>query len=100
MSAKTWITRLASVLTLSVIASPAVFADGELHGRVSFESGGAMVKGQSGADWSYATVNTLILPGDVLWADESATLEVEMAGGSFVRMADGSRAEVVNVPPD
>lgn len=90
-------------LAAAIFALPAwratADAEGALHGRVSFEAGGAMIKGQDDADWSYATINTLVLPGDVLWADETASLEVEFSGGTFVRLADTSRAEVVNVPP-
>ena len=74
-------------------------ADQLLHARVSYESGGAMVKGSSDADWSYATTNTLVMPGDTLWADNDGLLELEMAGGTFLRMADGSKAEIVQVPP-
>ena len=87
------------VLVLAGMVGGVAGAQEPMHARVSFDSGGAMVKGSADADWSYATVNTLILPGDTLWADDSGTLEVEMAGGTFLRMADRSKAEVVALPP-
>lgn len=71
-----------------------------MHARVSFDSGGGMVKGAADADWSYATVNTLILPGDTVWADNGSTVELEMSGGTFLRLADGSKADVVAVAPN
>ena len=74
-------------------------ADSTMHARISYESGGAMVQGTADADWSYATTNTLILPGDQLWADKGGTIELEMSGGSFLRMADGSKAEIIDLPP-
>lgn len=80
------------------LTMPPAYGD-ELHARVSYESGGAMVRGTSDADWSYAPVNTLVLTGDTLWADTGALLEVEMSGGTFVRLADRSKAEVVSLPP-
>lgn len=76
-----------------------VAAQDPLHARVSFEDGAAMVRGQADSDWSYATVNTLIMPGDVLWAGETGIVEVEMSGGSYLRLADGSKAEIQGLPP-
>lgn len=74
-------------------------AENLLHARISHESGGALVRGTEDADWSYATINTIILPGDTLWIDQEGTLEVEMSGGSFLRMADRSKAELQTLPP-
>ena len=68
-------------------AAPRALAEATMHARISYESGGAMVQGTADADWSYATTNTLILPGDQLWADKGGTMELEMSGGSFLRMA-------------
>lgn len=70
-----------------------------MHARISFESGGGMIKGSADTDWSYATINTLVLPGDTLWVDKSGTLELEMAGGNFLRMADGSKADIIELSP-
>ncbi len=93
------ITFVAAAACLGLAATPIAEAQEVLHARVSAEAGGSMVRGTADDDWSYATVNTLILPGDTLWADESGTLELEMSGGTFLRMADGSRAEIVQLPP-
>ncbi|MCC6794644.1 MAG: FecR domain-containing protein [Candidatus Hydrogenedentes bacterium] len=90
-----------ATLALAVLAT-ATFpasADNLLHARISHESGGALVRGSDDADWSYATINTIILPGDTLWIDQEGTLEVEMSGGSFLRMADRSKAELQSLPP-
>lgn len=88
-----------SAIALLAFCAPSAVAENLLHARVSFDSGGAMIRGTADADWSYATVNTLVLPGDTLWVDKKGTLEVEMSGGTFLRMADGSKAEVVALPP-
>jgi len=85
-------TAFASVAGLAV-------ADTELHGRVSFTDQSALVKGTSDADWSYAGVNSLIMPGDSIWADDKSALEIEFSGGTFLRLADGSRLDVIEVPP-
>ncbi|HOD52007.1 MAG TPA: hypothetical protein PLJ71_12960 [Candidatus Hydrogenedentes bacterium] len=90
---------IAAVALAMSWAAPDAIAETAMHARISYESGGAMVQGTADADWSYATTNTLILPGDQLWADKGGTMEVEMAGGSFLRMADGSKVEVIDLPP-
>ena len=46
------------------------------HGRISFTDQSALVKGTSDADWSYAGVNSLVMPGDAVWADDESALEV------------------------
>jgi len=94
--------RAGLVLCAALLAS--CFAGGAwasdlLHARVSYDSGGALVKGSEDAEWSYASVNTLILPGDTVWVDQEGILEVEMSGGSFLRLADGSKAEIDQLPP-
>ncbi|MDZ4859158.1 MAG: DUF6600 domain-containing protein [Candidatus Hydrogenedentes bacterium] len=86
------------LLAIAALLAPA-WAQGDLHARISFDAGGTMVRGTDDADWSFATVNTLILPGDTLWADQGATAEMELAGGTFVRMADGSRAVIFALSP-
>ena len=89
----------ALVLVALWVMPTATAQDYPLHGRVSFDLGGTMVKGAEDADWSQAPVNTLIMPGDVLWVDQGGTAELELAGGVFLRMADGSKAEMVSLPP-
>jgi len=84
---------------LFAFLAPWAIADSPFHARISYDAGGGMVKGTDDADWSYATTNTLILPGDTLWVDQKGTLELEMAGGTFLRMADGSKADVLSLPP-
>ncbi|MBI5092598.1 MAG: hypothetical protein HZB26_09165 [Candidatus Hydrogenedentes bacterium] len=87
---------VASALLFALSAS----AQDDFHARVSFDAGGTLIKGSDPSDdWSHATTNTLVLGGDTLWVDQGGTSELEMAGGAFLRMADGSKAEVTALPP-
>jgi hypothetical protein len=88
-------------LFLSILLTAATIASAQelMHARISFENGNSMVKGSDDADWSYATINTIVMPGDTLWVDKEGTLELEMSGGTFLRMADGSKADIVSLPP-
>ncbi len=90
----------AALIGLCVMVPLGADSDYEpLHARVSFDSGAGMVRGTADEDWSYAPTNTIVLPGDTLWVDKRGTLEVELAGGSFLRLADGSKVEVVQLAP-
>ncbi len=93
-----WIARF-TALGIALALPLAALAAEPLHARVSISSGGGMIKGATDNDWSYATTNTLVLPGDTLWVDKEGSLEVELAGGVFLRLADQSKAEIVSLPP-
>ena len=94
---------LTVLLTAALVAvSGMALADTEYleHGRISFDTGGLLVKGAQDTEWAAAAVNALIVPGDTLWVDEEGTAELEMAGANFLRFADRSKAEIVAMPPD
>jgi hypothetical protein len=105
-----------SVLLLALLLAPPVFAaepsaavpppasapaadQNAALARVSFVSGADMMKGNGDKDWSYATLNTVVEPGDSLWADKEGIMEVEVVNGSYMRMVDGSKAEIVSLSP-
>ena len=92
--------RLLTTMIASILLAGGALGDAVMHGRISAETGGALIRGSEDADWSYATVNTLVLPGDTLWADERGTVEIELYGGTFIRFADKSKAEIASVPPE
>ncbi len=87
-----------ATLTL-FIAQTALSQEAPAHGRVSFADASALVKGTSEDEWSFATLNSLVLPGDTLWAVESGVVEIEFSAGSILRMADGSKLDVTSLPP-
>ncbi len=91
---------VAGIFGAALMAGAPAAAQELLHGRVSFESGGVMVRGTEDDDWSFATVNTLVLPGDRFWVDKEGTAEIEFSAGNFLRFADESRVEVKSVPPN
>jgi hypothetical protein len=78
-------------------AGAASAQDTTLHGRVSFDAGGTLIKGSADNDWSHGTLNTIVLPGDSLWADNGGTAELELPGGTFLRLADGSKSDIVGM---
>ena len=93
------IAKTAYVLILIGLASLASASDYPLHARVSFDAGGTLIRGVDDAEWSQAPLNTMVLQGDTLWVDRGGTAEIEFSGGTFLRMADGSKAEIAGLPP-
>lgn len=83
----------------AVLFGVSALADTVMQGRVSFADQSGLVKGKDDSDWSYASLNSLVMPGDTVWADDKSALEIEFSGGVFLRLADGSRLDVMEVPP-
>lgn len=93
-----WKRWIGAVLPLLAFALPAM-AEGPLHARVSHDAGSLLVRGTEASEWAFATTNTIVLPGDTLWIDETGLGEVELPQGSFLRLADSSKIEVTSVSP-
>ncbi len=72
--------------------------DFPLHGRISYDTG-TLIKGAKDDDWSRATLNTLVLEGDTIWVDKGKNTEIELPGGVFLRMADASKARILQLSP-
>ncbi|MBI2433086.1 MAG: FecR domain-containing protein [Candidatus Hydrogenedentes bacterium] len=81
--------------------TPTLFAADEspFHARVSFDPGSLMVMGSEESEWSHATTNSVVLPGDTLWVEQEGIAELEVAGGTFVALADASKTEIVSLTP-
>lgn len=99
MKTSRWVQTMAVILMGLTAASGAYAQEYALHARVSYDTGNTMIKGKDDADWSQAPTNTLVLPGDMFWVDRSGNMELELSGGAFLRLADGSKAELVSLPP-
>jgi hypothetical protein len=98
---KRFLTWAVAPMLAAAMVQPAAAEDLDfMHGRISFADGGGLIKGLNDDEWSYATLNTLVLPGDTIWADQEGSVETELPGGSFLRMADGSRAEIMGLDPN
>lgn len=96
-----WVGGLAALALALGLAPGAVAQESpaSMHARVSVEIGGAVVKGDADDDWSFATVNTLILPGDTFWVEKEGIAELEFSGGSFLRLADNSKTQIAQIYP-
>ena len=64
-----------------------------LHGEVSFWRPGA-------SDWTPATLNTPLEPGDVFYTGSGGTVEIQVGPRAFVRAAPGAQIALDNHEPD
>ncbi|HET6719404.1 MAG TPA: DUF6600 domain-containing protein, partial [Rhodocyclaceae bacterium] len=64
-----------------------------IDGDVSFWRTGA-------EHWSEAALNTPLAPGDALYTDEDANLEMQIGNRAFVRAGEETQISLVNVEPD
>lgn len=72
-------------------------AEGPAHGRISYDADGTYIQGKEDTEWAHASLNTLVLTGDSLWVDQDSTSELELADGSYLRMAHQANIEVLSL---
>lgn len=100
MKVKQPISRMFAVVAALCALTPLAGAQPVAHGRVSYDAEGTYIMGQDDADWSNATLNTMVLAGDTLWVGESKLSEIELAAGTYLRLADRAKVEIAALDPD
>ncbi|HSD61510.1 MAG TPA: hypothetical protein VLC55_11725, partial [Burkholderiales bacterium] len=68
--------------------------------RLSFIEGQASFWRPGAEDWAPAQVNTPLWPGDALYTDQRANLEIQVGARAFVRVAEKTQLGLVNLEPD
>jgi hypothetical protein len=92
------VTAAGSIAALAQDAPPAGFEVtpprlSYLDGKISFLRPGA-------EDWAPARVNTALAPGDALYTDERANLEIQIGPRAFSRAAGRTELTLVSLEPD
>jgi hypothetical protein len=68
--------------------------------RVSYLYGGVAFWRPGAPDWGAAQLNTALAPGDVLYAEPGANVEIQVGPLAFVRAADGAQLGLDNQETD
>src|SRR5205085_3364344 len=87
------------LLALLLARPRPVAAERSAPGRVGSLTGDLLVKAPGAADWSYLDRNGVVGQGDVLWADQKSSAEVEMERGAWLRLGPDTRVDVRHMPP-
>jgi hypothetical protein len=69
-------------------------------GRVSDVRGSLALRGMDEDDVSYVERNSVIREGDTLWTDAEGRAEIELVGGSWLRLAEDTKVELRHLPPN
>jgi hypothetical protein len=91
---------LALAFTLAAAADPEGPPAELTPPRLSFMAGQASFWRPGAEDWVPAQVNTPLWPGDALYTDQRANLEIQVGARAFVRLAERTRLGLVNLEPD
>lgn len=67
--------------------------------RISLIQGEASLLRGDLDEWSAASVNTPLMAGDLVYAGEQSRMELTLAPGKFLRMAENTTAEILNFTP-
>ncbi|HEX6829440.1 MAG TPA: DUF6600 domain-containing protein, partial [Burkholderiales bacterium] len=68
--------------------------------RLSFIEGQASFWRPGAEDWVPAQINTPLWPGDALYTDQRANLEIQVGARAFVRLAEKTQLSLVNLESD
>ena len=60
----------------------------------------AIMTPDTGNDWGAASINTPLTPGTKLWVSENGKAEVQFLGGSYLRAAGNTEADITNLSMD
>jgi hypothetical protein len=95
---------LLSAFLCILLAGPGaqtVRADEEYRtGRVADLKGNLSAFGDDEDDISYVERNAVVREGDTLWTDESGRAEIELERGTWVRLAEDTKLELVRTSPE
>jgi hypothetical protein len=54
----------------------------------------------TGSEWGAASINTPITPGTRVWVPENGKAEIQFLGGSYLRAAENTEADITNLNMD
>jgi len=75
-------------------------AEGLGNARLSLMDGDVQIKSEDSSEWLPASVNMPLRDGDSIWAPEGARAEVQLAGGTQVRLDELSSLDLLNISRD
>jgi len=88
------------VVLIVLLCAPAAFAAGLGHLRVSYLKGDVQVKTPETGEWGLAAVNAPLAEGDQVWVPDGGRVELQLNGGSFLRLDQGSSLQILSLDQD
>jgi hypothetical protein len=88
------------VLVFSLLAPSYAFCADLGWMRISLIEGDVQVKTPDAADWGLASINGPLMEGDQIWVPDGGRLELQLNGGSYVRLDQNSALQVLSLDRD
>ncbi len=85
------------LIFISLPASAQVIGNARLS---LIEDDVAIQTGDTGDEWGAASVNTPIMPGAKVWIPENGKTEIQFLGGSYLRAAENTEADITDLHMD
>ena len=85
------------LLALAVFLLPAYAHSSLGFARISFLEGDVQVRTPELGEWMPAAVNTPVDEGDELWVPEGARVELQLSGGTSIRLDRNSALEILTL---
>ena len=75
-------------------------AEGLGNARLSLMDGDVQIKPEDSSDWLPASINMPLREGDSIWVPDRGKAEVQLSGGSQIRLDESSSLEILNLGKD
>jgi len=85
------------LLAMAVLLLPAYAHSSLGFARISFLEGDVQVRTPEAGEWMPAAVNTPVDEGDELWVPEGARVELQLGGGTSIRLDRNSALEILTL---
>ncbi|MBI5849385.1 MAG: FecR domain-containing protein [Nitrospirae bacterium] len=88
------------IVIISMIIPVSARAEGLGNARLSLVDGDVQIRAADSSEWFPASMNMPLQEGDSLWVPEGARAEVQLTGGTQVRLDQRSSLDLLNIRSD
>ncbi|MBI5102488.1 MAG: FecR domain-containing protein [Nitrospirae bacterium] len=88
------------LLAALLLAPVCAFSANIGHMRISLIEGELQINTPEAEDWGLASVNTPLAEGDQLWAPQGSRAELQLNGGTYIRLDGNSALQILSMDRD
>ena len=89
-----------AIMIMLVMIPVSALAGGLGNARLSYLVGDVQVRSEDSSEWFPASVNMPLRDGDSVWVPDGSRAEVQLAGGTQVRLDERSSLDLLNINAD
>ncbi|MDP2157793.1 MAG: FecR domain-containing protein [Nitrospirota bacterium] len=88
------------IMIMLIMIPVSAKAEGLGNARLSLSDGDVQIRSEDSSEWLPAAVNMPLRDGDSIWVPDGARAEVQLAGGTQVRLDELSSLDLLNISRD